>query len=207
MEQIDKVLPMGRYPVDLDTEPEKRYDELFQKQEIQDLIPTLRQGVKDMMSVIPEEVRPLLVKLLAELDQCLPQPFAGEMRGIARCTGIDLGEIVGLNLGYDLSTFCTSIVAQDSKGTIWHGRNMDLVKEFAKTSEFLRSTAIMIDFQSKGQTLYTSTTYLGYVGAPTGQSPDKFTVSVNLRREYNSIGQQVYKTIKDLTRRKVNSVH
>ncbi|XP_035689608.1 N-acylethanolamine-hydrolyzing acid amidase-like [Branchiostoma floridae] len=169
--------PVKRYVVDLDTAPEEHFLPICQDPDIQAMIPMLKKDVKDMItSLVPEEALPLLDVLTSDLDQYLPHPFAGEMRGIANCTGINLGEIVTLNLAYDLTAFCTSIVAQDSKGTIWHGRNLDY-----GFGDFLRNITVMADFQTKGQTLYTTTTYLGYVGALTGQRPNGFTVSVDER--------------------------
>ncbi|XP_066279193.1 N-acylethanolamine-hydrolyzing acid amidase-like [Branchiostoma lanceolatum] len=172
-------VPVKRYVVNLDAAPEEHFLPVCQDPDIQALIPILRKDVVDMItSRVPVEVLPLLEVLTADLDQYLPQPFAGEMRGIANCTGIPLGQIVGLNLVYDLTAFCTSIVAQDDKGIILHGRNLDY--GFA---DFLRNITVMVDFQTKGQTLYTSTSYLGYVGALTGQRPNKFTVSVDERNQ------------------------
>ncbi|XP_066282814.1 N-acylethanolamine-hydrolyzing acid amidase-like [Branchiostoma lanceolatum] len=172
-------VPVKRYVVNLDAAPEEHFAPMCQDPDIQALIPMLKKDAKDMItSLVPEEVLPLVDILTADLDQYLPQPFAGEMRGIANCTGIDLGEIVILNLAYDLTAFCTSIVAQDDKGTIWHGRNLDY-----GFGDFLRNITVIVDFQTKGQTLYTSTSYLGYVGALTGQRPNKFTISVDERNQ------------------------
>ncbi|CAH1261441.1 NAAA [Branchiostoma lanceolatum] len=192
-------VPVKRYVVNLDAAPEEHFLPVCQDPDIQALIPILKKDVVDLItSRVPVEVLPLLEVLTADLDRYLPQPFAGEMRGIANCTGIPLGQIVGLNLVYDLTAFCTSIVAQDDKGIIWHGRNLDY--GFA---DFLRNITVMVDFQTKGQCpddrphslltpppphthtqiLYTSTSYLGYVGALTGQRPNKFTVSVDERNQ------------------------
>jgi hypothetical protein len=41
------------------------------------------------------------------------------------CTGVTLGKLVLMNLIYDLSAGCTSIVAQTSNGRMLHARNLD----------------------------------------------------------------------------------
>ena len=59
------------------------------------------------------------------LDATLPQPFAGEITGLATATGIPVGEMLLYNLFYEFFTVCTSIVAQDEKGEMYHARNLD----------------------------------------------------------------------------------
>uniref|UniRef100_UPI000E6AE3AD N-acylethanolamine-hydrolyzing acid amidase subunit beta n=1 Tax=Mus musculus TaxID=10090 RepID=UPI000E6AE3AD len=67
---------------------------------------------------------------------------------------------------------CTSIVAQDSQGRIYHGRNLDY--PFGK---ILRKLTADVQFIKNGQIAFTGTTFVGYVGLWTGQSPHKFTIS------------------------------
>ncbi|XP_072601547.1 N-acylethanolamine-hydrolyzing acid amidase isoform X2 [Vulpes vulpes] len=68
--------------------------------------------------------------------------------------------------------FCTSIVAQDSRGHIYHGRNLDYPFE-----NFLNKLTVDVQFIKNGKVAFTGTTFVGYVGLWTGQSPYKFTVS------------------------------
>uniref|UniRef100_A0A8C0IQY1 N-acylethanolamine acid amidase n=1 Tax=Chelonoidis abingdonii TaxID=106734 RepID=A0A8C0IQY1_CHEAB len=68
--------------------------------------------------------------------------------------------------------FCTSIVAQDSKGNVYHGRNLDYA-----FGDILRKITIDVQFMQNGQVAYKGTTFMGYVGLWTGQSPHKFTIS------------------------------
>ena len=70
-----------------------------------------------------------IVKLLlagaADLEmERMPQDFVKEIKGIAKATKINVGMWV-LNMMYELSGFCTSVVAQDDNGQVWHGRNLD----------------------------------------------------------------------------------
>lgn len=55
----------------------------------------------------------------------LPGPYGDEIRGIARASGLPLGDIVFYNIFYEIFTVCTSIVAQDAQGHVYHGRNLD----------------------------------------------------------------------------------
>nr|6DXZ_B Chain B, N-acylethanolamine acid amidase beta-subunit [Oryctolagus cuniculus]6DY0_B Chain B, N-acylethanolamine acid amidase beta-subunit [Oryctolagus cuniculus]6DY1_B Chain B, N-acylethanolamine acid amidase beta-subunit [Oryctolagus cuniculus] len=67
---------------------------------------------------------------------------------------------------------CTSIVAQDSRGHVYHGRNLDY-----PYGSILRKLTVDVQFLKNGQIAFTGTTFIGYVGLWTGQSPHKFTVS------------------------------
>nr|XP_009685557.1 PREDICTED: N-acylethanolamine-hydrolyzing acid amidase isoform X1 [Struthio camelus australis] len=102
----------------------------------------------------------------------MPQPFAGEILGMCKALGISLGDGVLLNFAYESTAFCTSIVAQDDKGNIYHGRNLDY--DFV---DILSKITIDVQFIKSGQIAYQGTTFLGYVGLWTGQSPYKFTIS------------------------------
>ncbi|XP_009584070.1 PREDICTED: N-acylethanolamine-hydrolyzing acid amidase-like, partial [Fulmarus glacialis] len=102
----------------------------------------------------------------------MPQPFAGEILGLCKALGISLGDGVLLNFAYESTAFCTSIVAQDDKGNIYHGRNLDY--DFV---DILKKITIDVQFIKSGQIAYQGTTFLGYVGLWTGQSPHKFTIS------------------------------
>lgn len=55
----------------------------------------------------------------------MPAPYGDEIKGIANATGVELGEIVLFNIFYEVFTLCTSIVAQDTKGNVYHARNLD----------------------------------------------------------------------------------
>nr|XP_020844244.1 N-acylethanolamine-hydrolyzing acid amidase-like isoform X2 [Phascolarctos cinereus] len=69
-----------------------------------------------------------------------------------------------------------SMVAQDANGHIYHVRNLDY-----EPGEGLRNFTVDVQFTKNGQIAYTGTTFVGYVGIWTGQSPHKFTISGNQR--------------------------
>ncbi|KAM9329674.1 N-acylethanolamine-hydrolyzing acid amidase-like [Gastrophryne carolinensis] len=121
-----------------------------------------------------------LIRPLAGLDLIflVGEPYAGEIKGIAKTLGVSAGDIMALNLCYEATAFCTSIVAQDKKGNIYHGRNLDY-----NFNDILRNLTLDVDFIRNGKIAYTGTTFLGYVGLWTGQSPNKFTVSGDAREQ------------------------
>ncbi|XP_064415590.1 N-acylethanolamine-hydrolyzing acid amidase isoform X2 [Latimeria chalumnae] len=157
------------YNVSLDLHPEERWDPVvknFDRDLLQNVVAHI------LETAVPKWVHFAIKPLAAELDLFFPQPYAGEIRGLSKAFGVSLGDGVLLNLVYEVTAACTSIIAQDSKGNIYHGRNLDY--DFG---DILRNLTIDVNFIRKGKIAYTGTTFLGYVGLWTGQSPNKFTVS------------------------------
>lgn len=74
------------------------------------------------------------------------------------------------------SGFCTSFVAQDPAGNIWHGRNMDWNLPTA-----LRELYIDVQFTRGGRTLFTASTVVGYVGIFNAVKHSKFSWSMDAR--------------------------
>uniref|UniRef100_A0A8D1LE65 N-acylethanolamine acid amidase n=1 Tax=Sus scrofa TaxID=9823 RepID=A0A8D1LE65_PIG len=157
------------FNVSLDAAPELRW------------LPVLRHFDKDLLRAalaqivwdnVPEWVLTLIRKAVWELEFFLPQPFIDEIRGMCDALDFSLGDCILLNLAYESTAFCTSIVAQDSRGHIYHGRNLDYA-----FGRILRNLTVDVQFLKNGKIAYTGTTFVGYVGLWTGQSPHKFTVS------------------------------
>ncbi|XP_071113649.1 N-acylethanolamine-hydrolyzing acid amidase-like [Haliotis cracherodii] len=159
------------FTVNLDLAPAQRWGHVVTK-----FSKLAKDAHKVIESLVPEDAIPLVEEIGRELDSYLPMEYADEMRGIATAMNTSLGDIVLVNLAYDITAFCTSIVCQDSKGQIWHARNLDY-----SYGDILRSITIKVDFQKGGQTVYTGVTFAGYVGLLTGQRPQAFTVTVDER--------------------------
>ena len=102
--------------VNLDLPAELRWVEVVApyKDQIAALIP-------EAFGMIPPELMPYLEVLLGDLDRYLGEPWKSELEGVAAACDLDIGDVVAMNLYYELSAFCTSIVAQHSNGTIFHG--------------------------------------------------------------------------------------
>ncbi len=47
------------------------------------------------------------------------------MLGVAAAANMDVGEVFLYNIFYEVSSLCTSIVAQDDNGNVYHARNLD----------------------------------------------------------------------------------
>ena len=102
-------------------------------------------AIKALKTKIPPTVFPLAEKLATIIDKHFPEPYPDEMRGVAKAWNVSFADVILLNIAYDLTAYCTSIVAQDTKGNIVHGRNLDY-----QFSEMFRNLTFMVDFQRKG---------------------------------------------------------
>ncbi len=103
-----------------------------------------------------------------------------EMKGVAKALNTSLGIIAIANLGYEVTAFCTSIVAQATDGSVFHARNLDFGEGMGFT-DILRNMTFEVDFQSAGVTQYSCVTYASFVGCLTGVRPSGWAVTVNTR--------------------------
>nr|XP_056711897.1 N-acylethanolamine-hydrolyzing acid amidase [Euleptes europaea] len=155
--------------ISLDVPPERRWDAVAARFDPAHLRAALSRVID---SVVPKWVHAVIRPIAEELEFYVAQPFAGEIRGLCRAVGVNAGDGLLLNLAYESTAYCTSIIAQDSNGIIYHGRNLDY-----PFGDILRNITIDVDFLKNGKVLYKGTTFFGYVGLWTGQRPYKFTIS------------------------------
>jgi len=183
------------FVVDLDKAPVDRWTEIATKYSAQ--INDLVQGAKDFVAAfLGQKLVDKLISELGNLDDKLPQPYADEIRGIANVTGIPLGEIVLYNIFYEVFTVCTSIVAEDEQGKLYHARNLDFglflgwnekTHDWAIT-ERLRKTIVNVDWKKNGKTVFKSVNFAGFVGVYNGVRPQRFTVTANERFDLKNGG-------------------
>ncbi|XP_045388794.1 N-acylethanolamine-hydrolyzing acid amidase [Lemur catta] len=162
-----------RFNVSLDAAPELRWLPVLRHYDLDSVRAAVAQIIGDR---VPRWVHALIGKAALVLEHLLPQPFTGEIRGMCDVLSLSLADCLLVNLAYESSAFCTSIVAQDSRGGIYHGRNLDY-----PFGNILRKLTLDVQFLKNGQVVFTGTTFIGYVGLWTGQRPHKFTISGNER--------------------------
>lgn len=170
--------------INLDLPPAERYTPLGKHFSKKDYDPILAY----INHMIPEKFQPLIPILAEGLEQFVPAEFAGEIQGISKTFGVDLHQVVILNLMYEVSAYCTSIVARHENGTVFHGRNLDY------GIKGLRNLTVVLDFQRNNQTVYKTVTFAGYVGAMTGMKPGVFSVSLD-ERDQGSLWENLFEGI------------
>ncbi|XP_062575232.1 N-acylethanolamine-hydrolyzing acid amidase-like [Saccostrea cucullata] len=172
----DNMTTPPKYTINLDLPEEERWIKV--SKDHKEIVPDVYNVFMSFLGKFP--FANLTVKAIeavaADIDNYLPKPYAGEMRGIAKALNMDLGGIVGMNILYDVTAFCTSIVTQDASGQIWHSRNLDY-----SFVDMLRNITIQVDFIKNNQTVYSGVTYAGYVGLITGMRPKAFTMTLDER--------------------------
>ena len=171
--------PARRFTINLDLDPMERWTEVVKAYAAE--IPYL---LKAIATFVPPEVLELAKIIGNDIEKYMPYPYSMEMVGLGVQANVSVGEVVLGNLVYEVTAFgkssnskaCTSIVAEAENGTIYHGRNLDY-----SIAYILRNVTIMADFQRNGKTVYTGTTFGGFIGLLTGQKPNGFTVSLDER--------------------------
>ncbi|KAK5971187.1 CBAH domain-containing protein, partial [Trichostrongylus colubriformis] len=112
--------------------------------------------------------------------------------GIADEIGVNLGQLAFLNIFYELSRFCTSVVAQPpGNKDMFHARNLDFGQLFVwnidaqswDLTDSLKKVTINLNFIRNGTTLFKGTTLAGHVGILTGMKPNAFSLSMNAKVE------------------------
>ncbi|KAI6181711.1 N-acylethanolamine-hydrolyzing acid amidase [Aphelenchoides besseyi] len=175
------------FDVNLDDPPEEHFKEIataYKKQ-----IVSLIGVVKDLIVPWFPEALNIIDVLFADLLNWIPQPYNGEIRGVANVTGLPLGQVVLYNVFYEVFTVCTSIVAQSNDGTLYHARNLDFglflgwnyrLHEWS-ISTVLRKMIVNINWIKNGKVIFKSNNFAGFTGVYNGLKPDQFTVTANER--------------------------
>ncbi|XP_033825688.1 acid ceramidase isoform X1 [Periophthalmus magnuspinnatus] len=177
------------YTIDLDLPPHKRWTSVItdKKKDLDGMIEVIRDLAK---AFVPSGRLIELVDItLPLIVNTLPDPFKDEIKGIALDSGIPLGEITLFNIFYEVFTVCTSVVAEDAKGNLLHGRNLDfglfmgwdMKNKSWIISEKLKPLVVNLDFRKNNKTVFKSTNFAGYVGMLTGIKPHLFSLTMNER--------------------------
>ncbi|XP_072481742.1 acid ceramidase [Notamacropus eugenii] len=181
--------PVPWYTINLDLPPYKRWHEV-----VTDKAPGLRNIVQNLKTLVNSffpsgKVIKIVDEHLPSMLGNLPWPFEEEIKGIADVSGVPLGEVLTFNIFYELFTVCTSIIAEDKKGHLFHARNMDfgiflgwnMNNNSWTVTENLKPISVNLDFQKNNRTVFRATSFAGYVGALTGMKPGIFSLTLNER--------------------------
>jgi hypothetical protein len=194
---VSDLEPVDRFVVNLDLPPEDRWTHILSLPKYYNLAQSVYQT---LLNMFPTPLQQILLDIGTEigddLETYIHEPYASEMKGLAKVLNFDVGDIVLVNLFYEFTAFCTSIVAQTNDGVIYHARNLDLGWGTDFTTE-LQNLTIQVEFQQNNQTIYIGTTYAAYIGLVTGMKPGVFAVTVNERDANDYIGN-LLKALEDL---------
>lgn len=164
--------PIETFDIDLDLPPKDRWKEVMtQRGEA-----FLRATDWVVENEIPKGALSEFIAAFDLVEDFWPtKEYREELVGIAGVVDMHVGMVLALNLIYELTTGCTSIVARSSDGTIWHGRNLDY------DIPHLQDLTIYVRFLRGGKLMYEGTTYAGYIGISTGMKRGAFSLSQDQR--------------------------
>eukprot|EP01065_Artemidia_motanka_P013865 TRINITY_DN1781_c0_g1_i1.p1 TRINITY_DN1781_c0_g1~~TRINITY_DN1781_c0_g1_i1.p1 ORF type:complete len:424 (+),score=171.92 TRINITY_DN1781_c0_g1_i1:63-1274(+) len=111
------------------------------------------------------ETEPLWMKVLAGYPEFYQEEIHAYYKWVTEQghTEWTLGQMVMVQLFYEVEDACTSIVSQHTNGTIFHGRNLDY------GLPGLENFTASIRFTKGGKPVAQGTMYVGYCGLLTGQ--------------------------------------
>eukprot|EP01013_Petalomonas_cantuscygni_P022678 TRINITY_DN43983_c0_g1_i1.p1 TRINITY_DN43983_c0_g1~~TRINITY_DN43983_c0_g1_i1.p1 ORF type:complete len:484 (-),score=72.03 TRINITY_DN43983_c0_g1_i1:655-2106(-) len=138
-------------------------------------------------------------------DYYFPTEYAEEIRGCSAMLGVPYGWLAMLNLGYEVSDACTSLVAAAPDGTLIHARNLDfwMGMGFTDTLKNLSYTAI---FERSDGLRYTTGQLAGFVGVLSGQRIGQYSVTVNTRFYPGGITQLFDEVVRAIEERNASLV-
>lgn len=154
-------LEVPTFELDLALPPKLRYTKF---------IPLYKDKVQKVLdyvkSYVPAIVFDLFVDVLADIDNYIGQPYADEMRGLAEASQFPLGDVLLLNLFYEITAGCTSIIAHNPKNnSATHARNLDF------PIPHLGPITVNVRVVRNGTFLYHFTTFAGYIGTLSAMKP------------------------------------
>eukprot|EP01100_Stratorugosa_tubuloviscum_P000880 TRINITY_DN1198_c0_g1_i2.p1 TRINITY_DN1198_c0_g1~~TRINITY_DN1198_c0_g1_i2.p1 ORF type:complete len:221 (+),score=90.44 TRINITY_DN1198_c0_g1_i2:38-700(+) len=162
--------------VNLDLPPNKRWIEIATKYK-----PRLKVAEAEIQRSIDElgkvgsAAESVVSSILGTLTNMGAVLYRNELKSIAKLVDIPLGKLVLMQLTYEASACCTSIVVRGVNGSPYHIRTMDW------GMSFLQDLTIEISFIRNNRVIYRTTTWAGYLGILTGSRSMAYSVSVNFR--------------------------
>ena len=181
-------IPGKRYVVNLELPPEERWRAV-----VDDNRKSISTLASFALKVTPPDVYNWALSPGFDVRDILPYPYGEEIVGIARIARISAAQLFLVNLMYEMDGYanrkentsiaaCTTVIAQAENGLIFTARTLDSLYEHnVYYTDTYKKLSITVDFQRNGRTVYTGSTWAGYVGLQTGQKTNKFTIALNAK--------------------------
>eukprot|EP01114_Cavostelium_apophysatum_P004329 TRINITY_DN1453_c0_g1_i1.p1 TRINITY_DN1453_c0_g1~~TRINITY_DN1453_c0_g1_i1.p1 ORF type:complete len:495 (-),score=141.68 TRINITY_DN1453_c0_g1_i1:82-1533(-) len=194
--------PMPEFVINLDLAANDRWTDVCSTPVFQNVTQWL---INTANAVLPDGGTS--IELLGETlnNDYFPPELAQEIQGCAASLGISVGWLTMMNLAYEISDACTSIVAQTEDGKILHARNLDFWDGMGFTDS-LKDLAFQADYQKGGNTLFYATTFSGFVGVLSGFKPNAFSMTIDTRFYPDGLGDMFYEVIAAITEKNASLV-
>ncbi|GMS96446.1 hypothetical protein PENTCL1PPCAC_18621 [Pristionchus entomophagus] len=143
--------------------------------------------VKTMLDEFAPGAWDAALVMLEGAEDKLTEPYRTEIKALADLTGIPVEQLSLLNLFYEISKACTSLVAVDPNGKVIHARNQDFGFLFLwnieqhtwELTRTLKDIVIQCEFHRDGKLLFKAVTFAGHLGILTAVRPGQFSLSMN----------------------------
>eukprot|EP01084_Bolivina_argentea_P050265 92419_1 len=182
-----------RYHVNLDAPANKRWEEVINdyKDHFQQIEKIINDLISTELGKTGTFLKSLISSTMSTLTKCGAVYYKDELSAIANQSKMSLGLLVVMQLIYESSAHCTSIICNDEKGKPIHIRTMDW------EMEFLRPMTIEVEFYRNNKPIAICTTWAGYVGILTGlrYGINGFSVAVNFRVTGDGLWQNIKKAM------------
>ena len=165
-----------QFTIHLDYPPNKRWNEVIAH--FKEHIPKATKIAEDMLGENTVRLLKPLLKLATYSNGIM---YREELLSISKQTSIDAGLLLLLQLVYEAFAACTSVIVKTERYPI-HIRTMDW------NLPILRKLTFQAKFKFKNKTLFTGTTWAGYLGILTGmrhpqtKEEEAYSISINYRR-------------------------
>jgi len=187
--------PMPKYVINLDTPPIMRWTQICSNPQFKQIGQFLYNTVTKILPGGGAELESIGEDIN---NNYMSVEFAQEIQGCSKAMGVPYGWITLFNLGYEVTDACTSILAQTPDGKILHARNLDFWDGMGFTDS-LKDMAVEIDWQRGGKTIFTTSSFAGFIGALSGIKRGAFSVTINTRFYPDGIGELFYEVIAAIT--------
>lgn len=185
------------FVIHLDYPPEKRWNHVIKY--FKDIIPKAKEiSIQFLGQDVVNVVIPMFNIAFCS-DNII---YKEELIAIANQINIDVGELLLLQLVYEAFACCTSVIVRGEKHPI-HIRNMNW------NLPILRDLTFQAKYKIKNKTVFTGTSWAGYIGVLTGmrnklnKNEESYSISVNYRESpesykipYAGYLRNIYRTLK-----------
>jgi hypothetical protein len=170
--ELPKKVP--RYIIDLDDSPKDRWSGILK--DYKDEMIKMKEFIDKLLKELQLEgyFASFALKMLEIAAKVGWVYESEELIALSEMSGIELGKLIAMQLLYEASATCTSIIIQGKEFPI-HIRTMDW------ELDLLKSLTIEIDFRKNNKHLFLATSWVGYIGILTAMKTGKFSVSIKYR--------------------------
>lgn len=170
------------FDIDLDAPPETRWDHIIPHYKTQ--IPKAAGLAEEMLGSKNANVAENILNMATSWNALKMPGWDDEIRGICKSSGLSVGKVLLVQLIYEAFAACTSVIVNGKNHPI-HIRTMDW------DLPILKELTIQINFKRRDKTVFTGTTWVGYIGVLTGMKARAFSVSINYRQTRYGINSPI----------------